>query len=54
MQTVTSPGAPDTPTFLSRLLGNNSNYIVINLSEQQGRLNASQTVRFQSSNKHCV
>ena len=46
MQTVTSPGAPDPGILLSRLLGNNSNYVVINLIEQQrqGRLNASQTV----------
>ena len=48
MQTMTRSGAPGNPaTFLSRLLGNNSNYIVINISEEQhpDRLNASQTVR---------
>ena len=40
-------GAPRDPaTLLSRLLGNNSNYIVINISEDHpDRLNASQTVR---------
>lgn len=48
METMTRPGAPGDPAILlSRLLGNNSNYIVINLSEERhpDHLNASQTVR---------
>ena len=47
METMTRPGAPGDPAILlSRLLGNNSNYIVINLSEEHrpDRLNTSQTV----------
>ena len=48
METMTRPGAPGDPAILlSRLLGNNTNYIVINLNEEHhpGRLNTSQTVR---------
>ena len=44
---MTRPGAPGDPALLlSRLLGNNTNYIVINLSEEHhpDRLNTSQTV----------